>query len=208
MLSIQNRIGLGYSDAMGLSGDTSSSIAAAARDHLIAELRQTVDSVAAAVDDAAVKAVEAAQAESARRAEEAAQRIAAVSDEGVARIRSLVDEIVEEAEAIREKLRAAAAHLPSEPDTGREPGATQVEPEAELDEIERARDSIRNAPRGTHVRLRRFRRDAEPLEGVAEGVRIVVSQMRLLGRSEEEIAVRLAEMGVDDPVAVIDRVSS
>lgn len=209
----------GVTDALGV------------REQLIAELERTVDTVMAAVDTAAARTVAAADAEARRRAERASSGVSAV-EETIARMQDLsvelsrratelereVAELAALASGARERLEEERA-VPMQPDL-----TAALEPEDEvldplepvdplapvdpLDRVELAREQLRAAaeppPPSPRRRFRRRRRE-EP--DVPEGVRLVVVQMRLAGRSDAEIMSRLERMGIEDAAEVISRVT-
>ncbi len=259
-----------------------------ARERLIAELHRTVSTVSSAVDDAAARVLDAAEADAKREAEVAAQ-VERLSEEGLRPLRALSGELLDRAaELDREIARLAAlaaeaaetlrarARAPEPMDWSEEPEpmfssprgpeplsferpsseplysepavdwsrggdplfsappeseqsvppaeaeaspAPDSEPielppilpslflESPLDQLDEQRRAVAEAP--IEFPPRRHRRFDEPIDREVEipsGVRMVVEQLRLTGEPESVIAVKLEQMGVDDPQAVLAQV--
>jgi len=204
------------------------------REQLIAELERTVDNVMAAVDSAAARTIAAAEEEADRRTREASVRLA-TTEETIARMRELTAELARRTAGLERELDRLA-ELAAEADAGMNAGAaplgqvgsgapgelgevadipeefdlgpTPTDPESldPLDQIEIAREQLRDAARSVPG-LRRFRRRRREEDDVPEGVRVVVAQMRLDGRSDAEILARLERMGIENAAEVLLRFS-
>ena len=198
---------------------------------MIAELEQTVETVTAAVDAAAARILETAEAEAKRRTEDAAERIETLANARLEPMRRMSEALVERATELdgeiarlSDEARAAAATLraPDPPTAAAPPAQDAPAPEptnnpspepsddspeysgTTLDDVDRARASLNDAG----ATLRRFRRRRSATDEVPEGVRVVVGQMRLAGEPDSAIARYLEQMGVEDPAAVISRLES
>lgn len=175
---------------------------AAARDQLIAELHHTVDTVTAAVDEAAAR-LEALAAVN-------AARLRALSTDLVARAIELDGEIA----ALIEEATVASATLRDHGDHG-DHGGPPAEPppvpaalvlgreEVTLDDVDAIRAAVEDAPVDPGTKRRLFRRRGTDAAEVPEGVRLMIVQMRLAGESDSAIKRYLDEMGVKDPAGVI-----
>jgi hypothetical protein len=197
--------------------------AAAARESLIAELQRTVETVSTAVDDATARSFEEAQAEARRQAEAASARVDALEREGLVKLRALADELLERSTWLSEQLaeltnRAAStasaireedgpSKLISKPPPQHEEPATRESPRAAAKAEAAAAAGDSDTDPGSGFSFGRFRRRKGGPE-VPEGVRLIISQMRVAGEPDSEIVRHLEEMGVKDPHALISQVKS
>lgn len=190
------------------------------RDQLVAELQRTVDTVTAAVDAAAARTIEAAEAEARRRTAEVVELLDGAGDGGLARMQALAGELAQRAAELERDLaelaelaartraelvaesRAAASQREAPTEERAEDGDRDA-PIDPLDRVELAQEQLRAASR--QPLRRRFRRSRT--DDVPDGVRVIVHQMRLDGRSDAEIAARLEEMGIEDAADLLARVS-
>jgi hypothetical protein len=157
---------------------------------------------AAAVDEAAARTFDATVA--ARLAP--LREISAALVERATELDRELARLAEQANAVAETLRGGPGGSPSQEPV--EPVDTRERPRdpyagATLDDVERTRASLSDSDPS----LRRFHRRV-PGPEIPEGVRLAVAQMRLAGEPDSEIARRLAEMGVDEPGALLTRIES
>jgi hypothetical protein len=187
--------------------------AAAAREALIAELQRTVESVSTAVDDATARTFQEAQEEARRQAEAASARVDALERDGLAKLRTLADELLERSQWLSNQLaeltsqaETTATEIRSEDGPAKlvadEPAPDPFEESTPPPEPEVLETSTEEKPGG----LGFFRRRKGP--DVPEGVRLIISQMRSSGEGDREIVKHLEEMGVKDPEALVSSVKS
>jgi hypothetical protein len=162
------------------------------REELIGELQRTVEGVADAADSAARERIE----RMAELGDELIERAAVLA----AQLEALSDAVAESARSFRRELGIGEPAEPAEPAQPAEAETGPIQDWTSLDEIDEARAAIE---RSRTPLLHRFRREASE---IPEGVRLVVTQMRMAGERESEIVRRLEDMGVDDPANVIARV--
>ncbi len=173
--------------------DAARQTTAAARDQLIAELHRTVNTVTAAVDEAAARLEALAGADAAR--------LRALSTDLVARAIELDGEIA----ALIEEASVASATLRDHdgPPAESSPASPPMGDEVTLDDVDAIRSAVEDAPLDSEPRRRRFRRRSTNGLDVPEGVRLVMVQMRLAGESDSAIKRYLDGMGIKDPAGVI-----
>ncbi|MDX6582845.1 MAG: hypothetical protein QOI10_2029 [Solirubrobacterales bacterium] len=166
-----------------------------AGERLVEELHRTVDTVGAALDQAVAR-IEPLRELSAG----LLQRALELDRE----LEGLTVAAAEAANALRRSAASAATAPAAPPAASRSEPPLAPRPPSVLDQVEAVRDSIAESPTEFRPR-RRFRpARAQPFD-VPEGVRLVVTQMRVDGEPDSAIAGRLEEMGVEDPAAVLAR---
>jgi hypothetical protein len=205
-----------------------------ARDRLVAELHRTVANVSAAVDEAAGSVLDAAESDARVQADVTAARVEHLAEEGLEPLRELSAALLNRATELDYEIGRLAALAteaaetlrarPPAPDSpslqavpeqapGPEPFKFELPPilpslapDSPLDQLEVQRKAISETPLDFPPRRPRFRAaSAEPVE-IRPGVRLVIEQLRLAGETEQTIAERLEEMGVEDPDAALAEV--